>query len=483
MSSHSQIDPSKGVEQSDVMEYAEFYDRTIGRIVSNLFTKIDSFPMELRSVLKYSSDIAHEKFPGKEIICVGAIFFLRYFNPAIIAPVENGILTDPPMTNMVRTGILLTKILQNVANNVKISPSTKESYMLSVAGTIEENIKRGDTFMNDLINNVKETERSETVSESMYLLALQHFQKEFKNIIDFKQENPKYALFQTILQAIISNVKDYTLDKGQDKNLVKDGQPVVIHVKHRAKPSTTYETNVLQFPNDATLILRPLVISNHENRDPDASLDMMRSTLVNLSKFIMDTADAMKYGDDPDTIADENRRGNHVIGQYIRNRFIPALLCVLNDGIVAEDGHAWHLVKKIRMKNEVKHEQQQKLIVSIDREVKGETNTRQNDLKFHYFVSECINERSLLKNLGVIIQSRAIYYKKDVAFIFSEKVDLLLIRYMRTIDKFPYKITLHAHKELRVQSLRIRANSQILPQNQPEINDALDELDGILNGL
>lgn len=58
---------------------------------------------------------------------VGMIVFLRFINPAIVAPLESGVVDDPPTAAMKRGLTLLSKILQCIANQTTFM---KEQHMI-----------------------------------------------------------------------------------------------------------------------------------------------------------------------------------------------------------------------------------------------------------------------------------------------------------------------------------------------------------------
>ena len=56
---------------------------------------------------------------GKRCLDVGTVLFLRFINPAIVSPYEMGIVEKQPPQNIKRGLMLMSKILQNIANHVE----------------------------------------------------------------------------------------------------------------------------------------------------------------------------------------------------------------------------------------------------------------------------------------------------------------------------------------------------------------------------
>jgi hypothetical protein len=341
--------------------------------------------------LYFSGQVANEKFPGQEIICIGGIFFLRYFNPAIIAPVDNGILTELPPVNAIRSFILISKMLQNIANNVKISSTTKEGFMNCIAHTIEENILKEQVFLNDLTKDLTPNTRKYDVSEDMFLRALQTFQKAFRNISNFQDTNTKFPLFHKMLQSVIMNLKDYSLGK---ETVPKDDLPIPIIIKRRENPCIPTLTNTMLMDGKLTmfihldssvLILRPIRIAPYVDSHLDGALDALKACILKIIHHVQGVLDTLILGEDITAIGDENRRGNEIIGHLVRLQLAPILCKMFGDGIATEDTHVWGLLKKI-----AKSESLVKTLNTIDRDVRVDEVNMTNDVKFTYFICECI---------------------------------------------------------------------------------------------
>lgn len=61
------------------------------------------------------------------LVAVETVIFLRFINPAIVSPQEMGIVNKPVPQHVKRGLMLMSKILQNIANHVEFS---KEQHML-----------------------------------------------------------------------------------------------------------------------------------------------------------------------------------------------------------------------------------------------------------------------------------------------------------------------------------------------------------------
>jgi neurofibromin 1 len=74
---------------------------------------------------------------------VGTVIFLRFINPAIVSPCESGIVDRQPPQKIKRGLMLVSKILQNIANHVEFS---KEQHMLPFNDFVRANFEGGRRF-------------------------------------------------------------------------------------------------------------------------------------------------------------------------------------------------------------------------------------------------------------------------------------------------------------------------------------------------
>lgn len=84
-------------------------------------------PVSFRKICSIISATVTTKFPDSRYTAVGSFIFLRFFCPAISQPHEHGLTSIVPPTKLSRALVLITKIIQNLANNVLFG--AKEGYM------------------------------------------------------------------------------------------------------------------------------------------------------------------------------------------------------------------------------------------------------------------------------------------------------------------------------------------------------------------
>lgn len=113
-----------------------------GYDVSGLLTMCSMF----RALCHQLWEIVEDRFPDSRHSAVGSFIFLRFFCPAIVSP-EAVDLDVPADSREVRRALLLiTKVIQNLANNVKF----KEPHMQILNTFLAENIKQVTRFLNDI---------------------------------------------------------------------------------------------------------------------------------------------------------------------------------------------------------------------------------------------------------------------------------------------------------------------------------------------
>ncbi|KAK7205816.1 putative ras GTPase-activating protein sar1 [Myxozyma melibiosi] len=127
----------------------------VQKITGSFFAKITSslhlVPYGIRWICKQIRALTRRRYPATEesAVCslIGAFFFLRFINPAIVSPHSYMLVERQPGERPRRTLILVAKILQALANDPAYA---KEPYMLSFAGFVDDNKAQMNKFLNDL---------------------------------------------------------------------------------------------------------------------------------------------------------------------------------------------------------------------------------------------------------------------------------------------------------------------------------------------
>ena len=108
-----------------------------------------------RALCRHLWEVVEDRFPESRHSVIGSFIFLRFFCPAIVAP-ENIDLDVSPDTREIRRGLLLiTKVIQNLANNVVFG--NKEPHMKVLNTFLSENILQVTKFLSDLAVSCNDT--------------------------------------------------------------------------------------------------------------------------------------------------------------------------------------------------------------------------------------------------------------------------------------------------------------------------------------
>jgi hypothetical protein len=169
-------------------------------------------------------------------LILGSIFFLRFLNPSFVSPQNFNLYNRIPNSNSRRTLIIISKIIQNLANGVTLNADNfkKESYLI--------------TFF-DIMN------------------------KNRNALFDFLS---KISSFKYFLQ--FNNIKDVDLNKNDDIENLKKNK--IVDIKNNYKLNLNDDNTILR----SLLTLQHFFISN-EHKQSDLNPDYKNYTdLLNALK-------------------------------------------------------------------------------------------------------------------------------------------------------------------------------------------------------
>ncbi|KAH3757437.1 succinate dehydrogenase [Pelomyxa schiedti] len=139
-----EVDPevmSEGVDESVNALAAKLI---CTKFILQITLSANHIPLSLRricSVIQKEVSVTLPEFTQQSI---GAFFFLRFINTAISVPEGYGLLPESPPENIRRQLIVITKILQNLANGVKFGD--KEQFMMKFNDFLEDNSEKLQKF-------------------------------------------------------------------------------------------------------------------------------------------------------------------------------------------------------------------------------------------------------------------------------------------------------------------------------------------------
>ena len=144
-----EVDPTRAEgdgEDKDaiVKEHILRMESVAAQVLVNLAVALErgECPREMRSMARYLWTGAKKRFPDEKnasYIAVAGFFFLRFVNPALVAPEALNLTLETVTPPMRRGFILLSKVLQNLANGQPFG--TKERHMTVLNPFLERNRK------------------------------------------------------------------------------------------------------------------------------------------------------------------------------------------------------------------------------------------------------------------------------------------------------------------------------------------------------
>lgn len=152
---NSQISAEQASRHPKVLELVRIRHTKLislaNEVVDTIINSLDSVPYGIRWICKQIRLLTKRKYPDatETAVCslIGAFFFLRFINPAIVSPQTYVLVDKLPNENTRRTLTLIAKMLQNLANKPSYA---KEPYMENLQSFVDSNKSRINRFLNEL---------------------------------------------------------------------------------------------------------------------------------------------------------------------------------------------------------------------------------------------------------------------------------------------------------------------------------------------
>ncbi|KAK9758709.1 GTPase-activator protein for Ras-like GTPase [Popillia japonica] len=163
-----EVDPARLELNEDIEENRHNLIALTQKVFDAIVSSADKFPPQLRSMCHCLYQVLSKRFPQfpqNNIGAVGTVIFLRFINPAIVSPQEMGIVTKQVPPSVKRGLMLMSKILQNIANHVEFS---KEQHMLPFNDFLRAHFEIGRRFF---IQIASDCETVDQTSHSMSFIS------------------------------------------------------------------------------------------------------------------------------------------------------------------------------------------------------------------------------------------------------------------------------------------------------------------------
>jgi len=143
-----EVDPEKMEEGTDLDEMRWTLMAQSQKILKSVLNS-EKCPPQFRVLFSHIKKCVSERFPGNVNTTIGGFIFLRFFCPAVSSPEAYGIVEEPPSASSRRLLILITKVLQNLSNDVEFG--SKEPYMTKMNDFIQSNRAKLEQFYEKLV--------------------------------------------------------------------------------------------------------------------------------------------------------------------------------------------------------------------------------------------------------------------------------------------------------------------------------------------
>jgi len=144
-----EVDPEKMEEGTDLDEMRWTLMAQSQKILKSVLNSVDKCPPQFRVLFSHIKKCVSERYPGNVNTTIGGFIFLRFFCPAVSSPEAYGIVEEPPSASSRRLLILITKVLQNLSNDVEFG--SKEPYMTKMNDFIQSNRSKLEQFYEKLV--------------------------------------------------------------------------------------------------------------------------------------------------------------------------------------------------------------------------------------------------------------------------------------------------------------------------------------------
>eukprot|EP01102_Stenamoeba_stenopodia_P015388 TRINITY_DN5235_c0_g1_i1.p1 TRINITY_DN5235_c0_g1~~TRINITY_DN5235_c0_g1_i1.p1 ORF type:complete len:725 (+),score=175.75 TRINITY_DN5235_c0_g1_i1:326-2500(+) len=136
---------SSGLAEYIIIDNQLYLKRAVQALLDKVLGSDALLPSSMRFTIRLLYNTVERYFPGNGPQAAGGMLFLRFLCPALVSPNTWGLLEDIPPPAAKRALLLITKIFQALANNVKVF---KEPYMESFNSFLVSSEGKIPSFLN-----------------------------------------------------------------------------------------------------------------------------------------------------------------------------------------------------------------------------------------------------------------------------------------------------------------------------------------------
>lgn len=118
-----EVDPARLEKGEDIEKNRKNLINLTQKVFDKIVNSLKEFPAPLKLLFRCLHKVLLKRYSNQNqaTSVVSTILFLRMFNPVIVSPFESGMFGRQLESNIRRGLMLMSKILQNIANNVEFS--------------------------------------------------------------------------------------------------------------------------------------------------------------------------------------------------------------------------------------------------------------------------------------------------------------------------------------------------------------------------
>jgi hypothetical protein len=150
--------------------------------LDNILNSVEIFPPEIKEITKHLRGQANIKYETNEVTmtAIAGLIILRFIGPVIVTPHLFQIIPKSPPSNTQRTLMLVSKILQQLANQVEFK---KEKYMEFANKFLNEKLELQNEFF-DKISTGEIIEKNDSVTDDELLWSSYQIHEHFNANIE-----------------------------------------------------------------------------------------------------------------------------------------------------------------------------------------------------------------------------------------------------------------------------------------------------------
>jgi hypothetical protein len=256
-----EVDPTKCTE-AEAQTHQPLLRSWAERFLSAVFDSLPSCPTALRWMCARVVGASVERFADSKVSSAGGFLFLRFICPALMTPKARGVLKidPPPLTQ--RNLLLVSKLLQNLANNVEFK---KEPFMMPLNSFVTDKQADMASFFDkfvavDLAARSEQALSTAADADAVHLpyvhaFVAKHVDKVKQSLVAYKQTAAAEAVDKAL--AALGAVGDARVLDTYGSKATPPAAAAAVAVASSSSPPPSVATRVAPVPPSAASALSP----------------------------------------------------------------------------------------------------------------------------------------------------------------------------------------------------------------------------------